>query len=51
MPESLQTTPLPELHRRLGARLVPFAGYDMPVQFGEGIIREHLHTPSGGRTF
>jgi len=44
MPESLQTTPLTELYRRLGARLVPFAGYEMPVQFADGIIREHLHT-------
>lgn len=34
-------TPLDSLHRRLGARMVPFAGYDMPVQY-EGIIAEHL---------
>ncbi len=34
-------TPLDRLHRRLGARMVPFAGYEMPVQY-EGIIAEHL---------
>ncbi len=34
-------TPLDRLHRRLGARMVPFAGYEMPVQFA-GIIAEHL---------
>jgi aminomethyltransferase len=34
-------TPLDELHRRLGGRMVPFAGYEMPVQY-EGIIAEHL---------
>ncbi len=37
----LLQTPLDSLHRRLGARMVPFAGYDMPVQY-EGIIAEHL---------
>lgn len=41
---SLLTTPLDQLHRELGARMVPFAGYDMPVQFPGGIIREHQHT-------
>ena len=40
----LQKTPLDALHRELGARMVPFAGYDMPVQYPEGIIAEHLHT-------
>ena len=41
-PGDLKQTPLGDLHRELGARMVPFAGYDMPVQF-EGIIAEHLH--------
>ena len=41
---SLLTTPLHALHRELGAKMVPFAGYDMPVQFPAGIIKEHLHT-------
>ncbi|MFV8819013.1 glycine cleavage system aminomethyltransferase GcvT [Haliea sp. E17] len=41
---SLKTTPLNTLHRELGAKMVPFAGYDMPVQYPTGIIREHQHT-------
>lgn len=40
----LQQTPLTDLHRDLGARLVPFAGYEMPVQYKPGIIAEHTHT-------
>ncbi len=43
MSESLKTTPLDALHRGLGARMVPFAGYAMPVQYPAGIIAEHLH--------
>ena len=39
----LQTTPLNALHRRLGAKMVGFGGYDMPVQFPAGILKEHLH--------
>ena len=44
-PEShpLAATPLDALHRELGARMVPFAGYAMPVQYAPGIIAEHLH--------
>jgi len=41
---SLLTTPLDALHRELGARMVPFAGYEMPVQYPAGILREHQHT-------
>lgn len=37
-------TPLYELHRARGARMVGFAGYDMPVHYPSGIIEEHLHT-------
>jgi aminomethyltransferase len=37
----LLTTPLDSLHRELGARMVPFAGYAMPVQYAGGIIAEH----------
>ena len=40
----LQTTPLFALHHRLGAKMVPFAGYDMPVQYPLGVLKEHLHT-------
>jgi aminomethyltransferase len=37
-------TPLHALHVELGARMGPFAGYDMPIQFTSGILAEHLHT-------
>ena len=39
----LLTTPLDALHRRLGGKMVPFAGYAMPVQYPAGILAEHLH--------
>ncbi|MGO8915634.1 MAG: glycine cleavage system aminomethyltransferase GcvT [Stellaceae bacterium] len=41
---SLQRTPLHALHLSLGAKMVPFAGYEMPVQYAAGIMTEHLHT-------
>ncbi|HSO43581.1 MAG TPA: glycine cleavage system aminomethyltransferase GcvT [Rhodospirillales bacterium] len=44
--QPLKTTPLDALHRRLGARMVPFAGYDMPLHYSQGIIAEHLHARS-----
>lgn len=40
----LASTPLEEIHRRLGARMVPFAGYRMPIQYPSGIVTEHQHT-------
>ncbi len=40
----LHRTPLYALHLELGARMVPFAGYEMPVQYPAGILKEHLHT-------
>jgi aminomethyltransferase len=40
----LLVTPLHALHLELGARMVPFAGYDMPVQYPLGVLKEHLHT-------
>ena len=40
----LLTTPLHSLHLELGARMVPFAGYEMPVQYRSGIMTEHTHT-------
>ncbi len=43
-PENLQTTPLTAEHEALGARMVPFAGYLMPVQYPSGILAEHTHT-------
>ncbi len=42
--EPLKQTPLHALHKELGARMVPFAGYDMPVQYPMGVLKEHLHT-------
>ncbi|EIK95353.1 glycine cleavage system T protein [Pseudomonas sp. M47T1] len=44
MSEQLQQTPLHALHLELGARMVPFAGYDMPVQYPLGVMKEHLHS-------
>lgn len=41
---ALKRTPLYQLHLSLGARMVPFAGYEMPVQYPAGILAEHLHT-------
>lgn len=41
--DELRATPLDALHRRLGARMVPFAGYAMPVQYPAGVLAEHLH--------
>jgi aminomethyltransferase len=50
-PENLQQTPLHDLHLRLGARMVPFAGYSMPVQYGEGLVAEHKHCRAAAALF
>ncbi len=42
-PAALRLTPLNALHRELGAKLVPFAGYEMPLQYAPGIVKEHMH--------
>ena len=47
----LKRTPLYALHSELGARMVSFAGYEMPVQYPTGILAEHLHTRSQARFF
>ena len=47
----LKRTALYALHRELGARMVPFAGYEMPVQYPTGILAEHLHTRSQAGLF
>jgi aminomethyltransferase len=39
----LARTPLYDLHVSLGAKMVPFAGYEMPVQYPAGVLKEHLH--------
>src|SRR5712675_684221 len=48
---TLQTTPLHALHVARGGKMVPFAGYDMPVQYPAGVLREHLHTRSHAGLF
>lgn len=50
-PEQLKTTPLHALHVSLDARMVPFAGYDMPVQYPTGVMKEHLHTRASAGLF
>ncbi len=49
--DSLLDTPLASLHRELGGRMVPFAGYAMPVQYTPGIMAEHLHTRAAAGLF
>jgi len=49
--ESLLTTPLNALHIELGARMVPFAGYSMPVQYPAGLMAEHNHTRNAAGLF
>ena len=47
----LLTTPLNALHLELGARMVPFAGYSMPVQYPAGLMAEHAHTRTAAGLF
>jgi aminomethyltransferase len=47
----LKRTALHALHVAAGGKMVPFAGYDMPVQYGSGVLREHLHTRSSAGLF
>ena len=49
--EALRHMPLHALHIELRARMVPFAGYDMPVQYPPGVLKEHLHTRAGAGLF
>jgi aminomethyltransferase len=53
LPESsaLKRTPLHALHLARGGKMVPFAGYDMPVQYSAGVLREHLHVRSAAGLF
>ena len=50
-PDNLLLTPLNDLHIALGARMVPFAGYSMPVQYPAGLMAEHHHTRSAAGLF
>ena len=47
----LARTPLYELHTELGAKMVPFAGYEMPVQYPKGVMKEHQHTRDNAGLF
>lgn len=48
---NVRKTPLDALHRSLGAKMVPFAGYALPLQFEKGIVAEHLHTRAKASLF
>src|SRR6201996_4858107 len=47
----LKRTPLHALHVASAARMVPFAGYEMPVQYAAGVLKEHLHTRTAAGLF
>ncbi|MFC7706366.1 glycine cleavage system aminomethyltransferase GcvT [Plastorhodobacter daqingensis] len=47
----LKRTVLYDLHHTLGAKMVPFAGYEMPVQYAAGVLKEHLHTRAAAGLF
>lgn len=47
----LKQTPLYDFHVAQGAKMVPFAGYDMPVQYPLGVMKEHLHTRAAAGLF
>jgi aminomethyltransferase len=47
----MMRTPLFDLNQALGARMVAFAGYEMPVQFADGVLKEHLHTRAAAGLF
>lgn len=50
-PNALLSTPLDALHIELGAKMVPFAGYSMPVQYPLGVLKEHQHTRTAAGLF
>ncbi len=47
----LTTLALDALHQELGGKMVPFAGYHMPVQYTAGVMKEHLHTRAAAGLF
>ena len=49
--DAIRKTPLHALHVELGARMAPFAGYDMPIQYPTGMLAEHLHTRKAAGLF
>ena len=48
---ALKRTPLYDLHVAMGARMAPFAGYEMPIQYPAGVMKEHLHTRAAASLF
>jgi aminomethyltransferase len=50
-PQTIKRTPLFSLHQELKGKIVPFAGYEMPVQYEAGILKEHLHTRASAGLF
>lgn len=48
---ALKRTPLYNLHLARGAKTAPFAGYDMPIQYPDGVLKEHLHTRAAAGLF
>ena len=51
IPKTLKRTPLHDWHLTLGARMGPFAGYDMPINYPGGVLKEHRHTRSAAGLF
>ena len=49
--DAVRKTPLHALHVELGARMGPFAGYDMPIHYTSGVLAEHLHTRKAAGLF
>ena len=50
-PSELKNVPLHALHVSCGGKMVPFAGYEMPVQYAAGVLKEHLHTRTSAGLF
>ena len=50
-PDTLHQVPLDALHRELGAKMVPFAGYELPIQYPAGLMAEHSHTRTRASLF
>ena len=49
--DAIKRVPLHDLHAARGGKMVPFAGYEMPVQYAAGVLKEHLHTRSSAGLF
>ena len=49
--QALKQTALVDFHRKHGAKMVPFAGYDMPVQYEDGILASHRHCRENASIF